>query len=151
MIKLNFHDINDRDFNQVLQKIDNTNGLDGKTVGYFNKFITVWKEQSKLASDGFMKLMEEHAEREPVLNEIDEPTYTNDGQPQTRIKTRQGASGIEPVVKDPETWQPLYKEFLNTSFEVNISKFHTKKLKNANLSPKEFRAIDKIAFTIEEA
>lgn len=120
MIKLSYGQVNNRVFNEALEKLDQYNGFTTKEMFDFNKLKGRWDREVKRARKTYGMLIRKHA-----------------------VKDKDGKVNMEhgmPEMGDKDAYKKEFDEFLSHSFEFKCAKFNTELLQKAGLTPKQVRA-----------
>lgn len=151
MIVLRNGDINNPNFMEAMNLLDDFTGFKSKQLFDFNKLKARVDKQEKRTKNDFHKLVLKYAVKEPVMEknkktgQMEAKRNPKTGNIFTRPKMQRSPNGgIAYDFNDRDGFNDGFKELMDISFEIKCSKFKVEDLLPAGLKPKHLRACARI-------
>lgn len=153
-VELTFSDCNNRLMHQALEKLDDfTAWSNTDTMWRFTKIKAAFDRQSKTVRRGFQKLIRRHAIHEIVTTKGTDgnpkPVLDKLGKPKREPKMVRKGHTMDYIFKDQAAFDIDYANLMRTTFTIKAYQLPLDDLIKAGLSPKELRAVARIADNID--
>ena len=139
MIELSYRCLNDNDFMQAVERLDNHTDFPLPLMVRFTKLQLKIQEEVPKLKTLYMKLVDKHSEKK---EKTDKKTGEKTMEPKLQqVPGPDGKNQLVPVMKDDFEYQKDFSAMLEEKFTVEIEKFKVDEFGPVKIAPRQLRSI----------